>query len=311
VANSKRENRLLEGPAARVTIGAPGKTRPAKNLVLFSLAFVSCFAFSQDNVGINKAIPEHSLDVGGDVNIDGNLVLNGQAGQAGQVLRTTSSGATQWVDFSEFDSIFARHGTGSGTFTVPPDVTRVGVELQGGGGAGSNTGGGAGGDYSAFILEVTPGQGLAFEAGQGGDYLDGPLAAGSFSTLAVNGTNIAFSAAGGVGAGSLQRGGSTGTPSVGTGAFLARGQPGTANDYSYSYGPGGNTVFKTVYGSGGGVYPSYLYTPGGTRLKNLNTNTDLNITDPTRPQLYGAGGAASITVSTRNNGIGGYVRIHY
>lgn len=211
--------------------------------------------------------------------------------------------------FAQFENIFAFYATGIFTFTVPSGVTKIGIELLGGGGAGSNNGGGAGGNYLAVIKQVNPGAQIDIETGLGGSY-NGSSNDGFSSTVTLGG--VTYTAHGGFGAGAAQRGGNNNFNFLGLGNyFRALGQPGTANDYSYSYGPGGNTIFKTIYGSGGGTYPSYTYTPGGSRLKNLNTNTDLNITECTSPFAFGSGGAAGITLNSRNSGRGGFVRIHY
>ena len=269
---------------------------------------LSFASFCQDNIGINKTNPNQSLDVDGNVNIDGNLMLNGQAGQPGQVLKTNGSGGTQWVDFSEFDKVFGIYATGSGTFTVPSNVNKIGIELQGGGGAGSNNGGGAGGNYIAFVINVTPGWSITYAAGIGGTY-NGSIS-GVSSTVTIN--SILYRSQGGFGASSAQKGGSNNLSSNGLALyFRALGQPGTSNDYSYSYGPDSNTIYKIKYGSGGGAYPSYVYTPGGSLVRNQTLGTDLHITLSTSPFAFGSGGPANKSLNSSNNGRGGYVRIHY
>ena len=274
-------------------------------ILLFSLSYSLS---SQQRVGINKTNPNQSLDVNGNINIDGNLLLNNQAGQPGQILQTNSSGATQWVDFSEFDKVVGMYTTGSGTFTVPSNVNKIGIELQGGGGAGSNNGGGAGGNYIAFVIDVTPGWSISYAAGIGGIH-NGSIS-GVSSTVTIN--SILYRSQGGFGASSAQKGGSNNLSSNGLALyFRALGQPGTSNDYSYSYGPGGDTIYKIKYGSGGGTYPSYIYTPGGSLVRNQTLGTDLHITLSTSPFTFGSGGPANKSLNSSNNGRGGYVRIHY
>ena len=249
-----------------------------------------------------------SLDVTGNANFDGNILLNGVAGQPGQTLQTNSSGFPQWVDFSEFDRVFGLYATGSGTFTVPSNVDRIGIELQGGGGAGSNNGGGAGGNYIAFVIDVTPGWSIPYAVGAGGIYNSNIT--GVSSTVTINST--LYRAQGGFGASNTQKGGSNNLSSNGLALyFRALGQPGTANDYSYSYGPNGDTIYKILYGSGGGTYPSYTLTPGGSLVRNHSTGFDLHITLSTSPFTFGSGGPANKTLNAASNGRGGYVRIHY
>ena len=255
--------------------------------------------FGQENLG---------LDVVGDVNFDGKILLNDVAGQPGQILQTNSSGASQWVDFSEFDKVFGLYATGSGSFTVPSNVTKIGVELQGGGGAGSNNGGGSGGNYIAFVINVTPGWSIPYAVGAGGRY-DGSVS-GASSTVTIN--SILYRAQGGFGASNSQKGGSNNLSFNGLALyFRALGQPGTANDYSYSYGPNGDTIYKILYGSGGGTYPSYTLTPGGSLVRNQSSGADLHITLSTSPFTFGSGGPANKSLNPSNNGRGGYVRIHY
>jgi hypothetical protein len=248
------------------------------------------------------------VDVGGNVNIDGNLMFKGQSGQPGQILGTNSSGDTHWVNFSQFENLFASYQNGSGTWNIPSGVTKIGIELQGGGGAGSTTGGGAGGNYVAFIIDVSFLTTVTYLTGIGG-ISGGAVDDGSPSQVTID-FNL-YSAGGGEGAPLVQRGGFNNDDFPGpSSTFRVLGQPGTANDYSYMN-AGTDSVFKTQYGSGGGTYPSFTMTPGGTRLKNVTTNTDLNITLCTAPVAYGAGGAANITLSSANHGRGGYVKIHY
>ncbi|WP_153513874.1 hypothetical protein [Agrobacterium sp. ICMP 6402] len=66
---------------------------------------------------------------------------------------------------------------GSGTYTVPAGVTRILVEIWGGGGGGGGASnmaneycgtGGAGGGYTRKIIDVTPGQTLAYTVGAAG-----------------------------------------------------------------------------------------------------------------------------------------------
>lgn len=59
------------------------------------------------NVGVNNSTPNYTLDVGGDLNFSGNLYVNGQTGNAGQVL--TSNGPSNipvWKDVQETNPSF-------------------------------------------------------------------------------------------------------------------------------------------------------------------------------------------------------------
>ena len=54
------------------------KTHIILAILIFSISFSLS---SQQKVGVNKTNPNQSLDVNGNVNIDGNIMLNGQEGQ--------------------------------------------------------------------------------------------------------------------------------------------------------------------------------------------------------------------------------------
>ena len=284
--------------------------KQTQSIFLLIFLMFSFQAISQQNVGVNKSNPAQALDVNGNVNVDGNLMLNGQAGQAGQVLKTNSSGATQWVDFSQFQHVYQSYrevSLGVG-LRLPINTTRVGIELQGAGGAGASTGGGAGGNYIAFIVEGLVNRVITYTVGAGGTY--NGTTTGTSSTVTIDG--YTYTAEGGYGANSIyQRGGYNNSVEGSHYFILEIGQPGTANDYNYTYGPGGNTLYKIIYGSGGGTYPSYTYTPGGTYIKNQTTGVDLHITESTPPFTFGSGGAANKVVNTLCNGRKGYLRIYY
>ena len=76
--------------------------------------------------------------------------------------------------------------TGSGTFSVPCDVTSLTVEAWGGGGAGGGAtanrskggAGGAGGTYALSVLTVTPGQIISYNVGAGANGASSAGAAG-------------------------------------------------------------------------------------------------------------------------------------
>jgi hypothetical protein len=123
---------------------------------------------------------------------------------------------------------------GGGTFTVPAGVTRLGVDLWGGGGAGGargagttatgcastfasgGGGGGASGTFMRAFLDVTPGETLQIFLGAGGATTTTAGQSGQHTTIARGGFLIARAYGGGGG----QRGGTF--PSVPTeGTFCA------------------------------------------------------------------------------------------
>ena len=95
--------------------------------------------------------------------------------------------------------------TGSGTFTVPCDVTSLTVQAWGGGGAGGGTttnnaeggGGGAGGTYVSSTLTVTPGQVLNYYVGAGANGQTSAGNTGQASWFNTTGTLYAQGGAGG------------------------------------------------------------------------------------------------------------------
>ena len=93
------------------------------------------------NVGIGNSSPVNKLDVSGDVNLTGAIKTNGNAGTAGQFLRSNGGGSMSWTN-SGFQnqvvfSVTAFPGTaGDYNWTVPAGITKIEVELWGGGGHG-------------------------------------------------------------------------------------------------------------------------------------------------------------------------------
>ena len=108
----------------------------------------SLFSLAQ-NVGIGTLTPGEKLDVNGNVNVQGNVKVNGVSGTDGQVLMTNNTGATVWSDLCDFKNIASF--TQNGTWTIPAGVTKIMIELWGGGGGGA-AGGGGGGTYIRTIV---------------------------------------------------------------------------------------------------------------------------------------------------------------
>lgn len=131
--------------------------------------------------------------------------------------------------------------SGSGNWTVPPNVTRIKVTCVGGGGGGGgggSTGGGGGGgtnisDVIPSVISVTPGETRAYAVGSGG-------AGGGSSLNGSNGGSTTFSGA------------TTGSGGSGGGAGASGG-----------YGGGGGLGSTGGAGSAGGVASGYLGGSGG------------------------------------------------
>jgi hypothetical protein len=171
--------------------------------------------------------------------------------------------------------VFAEGFTSSGTFTVPPQITRLRVTVTGGGGGGGGSsaanagggGGGAGGKATAWLYSVYPGSQFPVTVGAGGS--GGASGAGgagggtsSFSTYCsatgggggsagtVSGSGVG--GAGGTvslnpgGTWSLGSCGSNGIPGIACGGD--GGAPGNGNGSS----SGANGTSAPSFGGGGG-----------------------------------------------------------
>ncbi|HSK13696.1 MAG TPA: hypothetical protein VK907_10805, partial [Phnomibacter sp.] len=140
-----------------------------------NLFFVSLAA---QNVGVNKLNPNATLDVGGSINTDGILSVNGQFGQEGQVLMAMGDNKMAWQtpnfpgshQFTNW-----RYYLSNAEFIIPEGVTRVFVEAWGAGGGGGPYMGGGSGGYAAGYFNVSAGQIITINIGQGGDGSTGTI----------------------------------------------------------------------------------------------------------------------------------------
>lgn len=176
--------------------------------------------------------------------------------------------------------------TGSGTFTVPADVTNLYVSVcgaGGGGGGGSDYGsggGGSGGWYVEQQLSVTPGQVLSYSVGAGG------TGSGS-GTAGGNTTFGSLTCTGGAG-GTRDARGVNGTPAG------QEGQPGSLyTGVGGVAGQGGSTPFGS--GGNGGIGGG----PGGSGPAGGSASG------------YGSGGGGGCNNASGGNGTGGYINIRW
>jgi CshA-type fibril repeat protein len=118
---------------------------------------------------------------------------------------TTNSGFTDCLRF--------RYTGGTRAFTIPADVTSLYVNAWGGGGGGTPAAGladpgqGGGGAYTGGLFNVTPGQTLTLQVGEGGHALGSPTYGGGGSAGTSAGTPELTGASGG-GASSVSLAGS-------------------------------------------------------------------------------------------------------
>ena len=147
---------------------------------IFYLIIFLPFQISAQNVGIGNPLPTEKLDVAGNINVTGTIKTNGTDGTAGQVLMKNSNGVLNWGDLGDFKNVAAFTDTTSSfiNWPVPAGITRVWVEIWGGGGSGLIAGGGGSG-YISLLLNVTPAQSLSVTVGKGGK--DNPTISGSLT----------------------------------------------------------------------------------------------------------------------------------
>jgi hypothetical protein len=120
------------------------------------------------NVGIRNISPDYPLDVNGNINTTGNILVNGTDGVAGQVLMKNSAGNMAWQYPEQFRNMASFVTTGSTTWTVPANITRIKVELWGGGAGGNQSLSGGAGAYIMSVLTVSPAQVWNITVGDGG-----------------------------------------------------------------------------------------------------------------------------------------------
>jgi hypothetical protein len=146
---------------------------------------------SLDNTS-NSFAGSFSGDGSGLANVNAAL-LNGVAGSNYATLDALTNYATldsltNVSSGSSIPNVQVFDSPGTGQFTIPAGVTRIAVEVWGGGGGGGNAtngtsvaagaGGGAGG-YGKGVFAVTPGDGYTVVVGAGG----GPAVAGAASSF--------------------------------------------------------------------------------------------------------------------------------
>lgn len=183
--------------------------------------------------------------------------------------------------------------SGSGTFTVPCDVTSITVQIWGGGGAGGaadanpngGSGGGAGG-YSTATLTVTPGATYAYTVGTGGTGGSNNGGNGSvttFGTMTANGGTGGGENQGAIGTGGTASGGTTnttggngglGTTALGAAGGNAAGGGGTGGAARTGSSNNGNAGSIPGGGGGGGLRIS----GGGGRTGGDGARGEIRIT---------------------------------
>ena len=274
--------------------------------------------------------------------LSGTLTVNAVSGVAtfsdlsidslgtGYTLTATSGGLTGATS-GAFDILGATSTFGtSGTWTAPPGVTAVTVEVWGGGGAGGSAtgnpakgGGGGGGQYAKKLVTVVPGTGYPYVVGGGGTGGAGAGPAGGDSTFSTpspltavvvakggaggtSGTVNGGTANGGTGSttggiGDIVRAGGNG--SDGVGATQPAGIGGAGGGGAGSTGAGGNASGNTA-GAG---------TPVGGGSGAAARTTSGACTNAASVAGGGGCGGYALTATNRNGGSGaaGQIKITY
>ena len=283
------------------------------------LFFIFCTAsLIAQNVGVGTTTPGEKLDVNGNLNVSGNIKINNTAGQEGQVLRTNSSGNTEWARIGDYQNFQSFISTIATNWTVPAGVTKILVEAWGAGGGGAQGGGGGGGGYIMAQYTVTPGSIVNITCGAGGT---APLSAGGNGgdggTTTVIIGSLQQIVEGGFGA-FFANSGSGGNAGFVTSSAIQQigiqGEGGYSTTETYGqfsstvfctavqFGKGGNTPFAPASGGNGGFRS--FNSASNVTIKALRSNIGR------RPGGGGGGGGDSNSFFGHNGG-GGMVIIRW
>lgn len=295
-------------------------------LTFLILLAINTMATGQKKVGINKTNPQETLDVGGHINVDGVLKVQGTAGNAGQVLMANGASGMSWTTPSLTNpSSFQYHVTYTGSTTfwiIPAGVTRFMVEAWGGGGGGSSwSGGGAGGYVAGFFENAVPTTTVGFTIGTGG--AGGTYTAGNGQNTQVI-YNETIRGLGGEGArissSSLTMTGGTGGGFYHTSSFLSYyglkgedGAIGIQEYYQYTTPAGASYSIIKIFGADGGN-GSYTTNTGGKGGFEQRSGADFEkaATPGSIPAGGGGGGYSYFTTASSGAAGGdGMVTIHY
>jgi hypothetical protein len=181
-----------------------------KTLSLSFWLLIVCGMTNAQNVGVGTTTPTEKLDVNGNVNVNGQLKLNGNAGTANQVMLKDANNNPVWGDLSSYQNIavFDCNNTATTTvgnfnctqpWTVPAGVTTILVECWGGGGGGGGATGGGGGGYITAKINVVAGSVANLTTGAGGVNSNGVQNGIDGGTTSLNIGAITLNANGGFG----------------------------------------------------------------------------------------------------------------
>ena len=254
------------GPVLKKTKGGTGTASPA--------------LVAGTNIGITNSWPNQTIAFSGTLPVasggtngtasptaggvaygTGSAYAFNSVGTSGQVLTSNGSSAPSWGTPTVVSQPNCTvYTSGTNTFTVPTGITKIMVEVWGGGGgAAIGQFAGGGGGYSKGILSVTPGNTITATVGAGGT---GGQSLGSDGAAGGTSTFSSISATGGAGTTNVAGNGADGTGSGGS-ILNLRGSKGY-NIGSSTTGAGGIAPYSGAYsfetgqgnGPGGGGFAS-------------------------------------------------------
>lgn len=275
-------------------------------------------------VGIRVANPQEALDVNGNIQLNGALKINGNAGLPGQQLKRTTQGMA-WDNMILQQAmsrwqVFTTPVNGT-SWTVPAGVTEVMVEIWGAGGGGSSSadgtgGGGGSGAYSSAVIDVTNVSSLSIYVGSGGaggrvaTGQDGQASEVRWTQFAVN---YRIQSAGGL-RGLLDAAGSGGPIAPGVtvvpstmSLFQLPGQPGSPVRSFHTLSASG-IFYRRVYGAEGGAafqFEDYAKPGSNYGFDPTNANTAASIFDSNSGNIVLAGFGGSSNKRNINTGADG------
>lgn len=171
-----------------------------KSFVVVTVLFFISNTNAQ-NVGIGSASPSEKLDVAGNINMQGILKVNGNAGKPGQVLRVNNDGTQSWASMFGYKNRKQFTTTGITAWTVPAGVTEILIECVGGGGGGAYGGGGGAGAYITAVVKVASGSVININVGSFGAGATSPSTLAGFGGGSLaSGADFYIFASGGSGA---------------------------------------------------------------------------------------------------------------
>jgi hypothetical protein len=232
----------------------------------------------------------------------------------------TSPGAGTLNSVSLYTATLTKNkniNSGSGSWTIPEDVTSVTVYVQGGGGAGGGrtssgqAGGGGGGAASIKIFSgLTPGNTISYSVGAAKAGTTGNGGTGNTTWFSSNDSSgcVAVGGGGGLSAGGA---GSGGAAASGYGDTKYSGGNGSAAASGYS-GAGGGGASTTGNGNNasGATPGAHIDAAGGAGGRGVTGNYYAGVAGTN----YGGGGGGESRTSGSGNGgtgAGGYIIIKY